>query len=143
MRLLRSIFFLLLICNKLSASVLVLQEKAQYNPARSISYLSDADGNLTLKDILSNEYKSRFKPITKDKINFAFTQHIYWFRLQVQNPDWKQSPKWLVSVTQPTLDNIWFYIPDENHSEPLPPEEAYLQLKKMVEQAAAKRDDEG
>jgi hypothetical protein len=40
-------------------------------------------------------------------------------------------------------DSKQFYIPDENHSEPLTPEEAYLQLKKMVEQAAAKRDDKG
>ncbi|MBD1871467.1 hypothetical protein H6F95_30035 [Cyanobacteria bacterium FACHB-471] len=40
-------------------------------------------------------------------------------------------------------DSKQFYIPDENQSEPLTPEEAYLRLKKMVEQAAAKRDDEG
>jgi hypothetical protein len=40
-------------------------------------------------------------------------------------------------------DSKQFYIPDENQSEPLTPEEAYLRLGKMVEQAAAKRDDEG
>ncbi|MBD1996053.1 hypothetical protein H6G00_05405 [Leptolyngbya sp. FACHB-541] len=40
-------------------------------------------------------------------------------------------------------DSKQFYIPDENQSAPLTPEEAYLRLKKMVEQAAAKRDDEG
>jgi hypothetical protein len=40
-------------------------------------------------------------------------------------------------------DSKQFYIPDENQSEPLTPEEAYLCLGKMVEQAAAKRDDEG
>jgi len=31
-------------------------------------------------------------------------------------------------------DSRQFYIPDENHSEPLTPEEAYLRLKKIVEQ---------
>jgi hypothetical protein len=40
-------------------------------------------------------------------------------------------------------DSKQFYIPDENQSEPLTPEEAYLRLGKMVEQAATKRDDEG
>lgn len=40
-------------------------------------------------------------------------------------------------------DSKQFYIPDENQSEPLTPEEAYLRLGKMVEQAAVKRDDEG
>jgi hypothetical protein len=39
-------------------------------------------------------------------------------------------------------DSKQFYIPDETHSEPLTPEEAYLFLKKKVEQAAATRDDE-
>jgi len=32
-------------------------------------------------------------------------------------------------------DNRQFYIPNENASEPLTPEEAYLRLKKLVEQA--------
>lgn len=33
-------------------------------------------------------------------------------------------------------DSRQFYIPDENHSEPLTPEEAYMRLKKIVEQAS-------
>ncbi|AFZ14722.1 hypothetical protein Cri9333_3913 [Crinalium epipsammum PCC 9333] len=33
-------------------------------------------------------------------------------------------------------DSRQFYIPDETKSEPLTPEEAYLQLKKLVEEAA-------
>ncbi|MBD2164115.1 hypothetical protein H6G64_12250 [Calothrix sp. FACHB-156] len=33
------------------------------------------------------------------------------------------------------VDSRQFYIPDENHSEPLTPEEAYMRLKKIVEQA--------
>ncbi len=32
-------------------------------------------------------------------------------------------------------DNRQFYIPNENESEPLTPEEAYLRLKKLVEQS--------
>jgi hypothetical protein len=32
-------------------------------------------------------------------------------------------------------DSRQFYIPDENHSEPLTPEEAYMHLKKLVEQS--------
>lgn len=32
-------------------------------------------------------------------------------------------------------DNQQFYIPNENESEPLTPEEAYLHLKKMTEEA--------
>ena len=31
-------------------------------------------------------------------------------------------------------DNWVFYVPSENQSEPLTPEEAYLRLKKLVEQ---------
>jgi hypothetical protein len=32
-------------------------------------------------------------------------------------------------------DSQQFYIPDENQSEPLTPEQAYLRLKKLVEQS--------
>lgn len=32
-------------------------------------------------------------------------------------------------------DSKQFYIPDENHSEPLTPEEAYMSLKRLLEQA--------
>ena len=32
-------------------------------------------------------------------------------------------------------DSPQFYIADENHSDPLTPEEAYLRLKKLVEQS--------
>jgi hypothetical protein len=32
-------------------------------------------------------------------------------------------------------DSRQFYIPDENHSEPLTPEEAYMRLKRLVEQS--------
>lgn len=34
-------------------------------------------------------------------------------------------------------DTCQFYIPDENHSEALTPERAYLQLKRLLEQSKA------
>lgn len=35
-------------------------------------------------------------------------------------------------------DSQQFYIPDENHSEPLTPERAYMYLKRLIEQAEEK-----
>lgn len=39
-------------------------------------------------------------------------------------------------VVRVFADSWQFYIPDENESEPLTPEEAYMYLKKLLEQAS-------
>ncbi|MDB4990865.1 MAG: hybrid sensor histidine kinase/response regulator [Myxococcaceae bacterium] len=77
---------------------------------RSVTLLEDVDGKLTLEQIRSPAYASRFVESTRDVPSFGYTQSVYWVRLSVHNGSPSQR-HWLLELSYPHLDDVTLYVP--------------------------------
>ncbi|WP_026999313.1 7TM diverse intracellular signaling domain-containing protein [Eisenibacter elegans] len=70
--------------------------------------LVDTTNTLSLEDVRSPQYQRYFAPVGSKGLNFGFTKHSYWLRLDIEN----LSPSltgWLLWVEYPVIDEIQYY----------------------------------
>lgn len=92
------------------ASPVLLDGSASYKLGRQVDILEDPGGALTIADVSSPAFQSRFHPSGKDSLYFGFTTSAIWFRVPVNNP--AAVPFDMLLGTDFThLDHVSFYAP--------------------------------
>ncbi len=75
--------------------------------------LTDPTGQLTITEVASPEYASRFQPSQEIVPNFGYTQAAHWARLRLINDtpaDCLSCRDWLLELTDPTIDSVELYL---------------------------------
>ncbi len=78
---------------------------------RYISYLEDRGAVLTIEEVLSPEFREKFRSdLPPDSyVNFGYTRSTYWFRFAI-NPG-ASRVQWLLSIEYALLDHVSLFIP--------------------------------
>lgn len=79
------------------------QEKYPLGPHMDI--LEDSERILTIQDVISPAFNSRFRPCKKKIPNFGFTRSVYWIRFAVKNTASTRSP-WVLELLKPTMSYV-------------------------------------
>jgi PAS domain S-box-containing protein len=113
----RSAIFLFIL---LTAFSLVSQAAARPLPVRAgttayplgkhISTLEDQEGVLTLAQVRSEPFASRFVTNHKQNPTFGFTSSVYWARFSSNSP-LRAEDQWLLEIDYPLFDNVRVYLP--------------------------------
>jgi hypothetical protein len=77
---------------------------------QEIEYMEDADGSLSIDDVTSPSFSSRFQPSIKfnpENINRA---SVYWHRVKVKHNSTSEK-QWVIEFFDQTIDHIDFYVP--------------------------------
>jgi two-component system, sensor histidine kinase LadS len=82
--------------------------KANY---QYIDLFEDKDKNLTIKDVASPAYESRFKPNYEELPRNKNTTSAYWIRFKARD-DTDVSIKWLQEFFDSSIEKVYFYLPD-------------------------------
>jgi len=71
-------------------------------------YLEDADGKLTIEQLIHPDPPQAWRPVAGTSWSFGFTHSVYWFRFDVINRNPPQADSFL-EIHYPLLDNIELY----------------------------------
>ncbi len=75
---------------------------------RHLDVLEDPGGALTIEQVSSPAFASRFSPSKEDAPNFGFTGSAIWVSFALQDASGR--PDWLLEVGYPLLDHITLYV---------------------------------
>jgi diguanylate cyclase (GGDEF)-like protein len=78
---------------------------------RNVDWLPDADGRLTIDDVLSAQNQSRFEP-SHGQSGVGLTSAAYWLRLRIEPPSGDREIRWLL-VDPPYQEDLRLYFPAE------------------------------
>lgn len=78
--------------------------------------LEDPARNLTIHQVTSEPYQSRFVPYAKDSPSFGFTESAFWYRTLLINPT-PEPQEIVIEETTPYIDSIQLFIPDPDAPE--------------------------
>jgi len=94
----------------MAGEILLLSEKdGSVTAGQAMDTLEDPRGELTLKDVLSPEFKRKFRP-TKGAIpNYGFTDSVYWARYTAKNTSAK-THEYILEVGFPLIDDLQIYV---------------------------------
>jgi signal transduction histidine kinase len=90
--------------------LILTDDQGQYSLGRHLELLEDSSGQLTLADVSSPEFDSRFTPSQTDAPSFGLTQSAIWARLRLRNQT-ALTANWLLEIVYPTLDQVELYFP--------------------------------
>ncbi|NLV67288.1 MAG: hypothetical protein GXY14_06400 [Spirochaetes bacterium] len=94
-----------------SSPVTVIDENfSTISIGKTIEYLEDKDGSLTLEDAQKSD---SWKQNTEKGINLGFPKSAYWFRFTVENR-LASTESWYFEISYPMLDSLKMYAPDDN-----------------------------
>ena len=94
-------------------SPVILEEgKDYYKSGLHLYFLKDSSGNLTIEDVNSEEWSSKFKKNKKKVPRFGFTTATIWLKVKIIN----NSPgkNWLFNIALSTLDKVTFFKKEKN-----------------------------
>jgi len=123
-RIIKTLFVIIFVVSFLFSSVTVQSKPfvevndttGKYILGKSIKYLEDKDGLLTIDDIVSIDTKSRFIQNTTSVPNFGFSESTYWLTGELKYSGKNEKKTFILEITYPLLDFIDLYIPDKNGS---------------------------
>lgn len=79
---------------------------------RHLEILEDRGKNLTIEEVASPEYSTRFTRLSGKTPDFGFTSSAYWARFTVT----LQPGEWILEVLDPSLSHVSLYIPGRGGS---------------------------
>ena len=93
------------------AAALQVGGQGSYPLSRFFTYLEDADGSMTLEQILQPAMQARFRPISAaaSSTNFGASRSAIWLRVQLL-ADATAPQRWLLEVANPALDRLDLYV---------------------------------
>lgn len=100
--------FLLMPTVAANATPITLDGTPSYKLTRQVDILEDPGGALTIADVSSPAFQTRFQPSGRDNLYFGFTASAIWFRVLVANP---AAPPFdmLLGTDFTHLDHVSFY----------------------------------
>lgn len=75
-----------------------------------LEILEDPNGELTIEDVTSPEFDSRFTPSQVEVPNYGFTDSAYWVRLRLRN-ETRMANRWLLEVDFANMQYVDLYAP--------------------------------
>lgn len=90
------------------------QNRDNYNLGRSLFILQDKEGIITIDNILTDKYDSRFVRSDQDIPNYGFTSSTYWVRFEIDNPAGESKDMYL-KIANPLLKFVELYIIDRGN----------------------------
>ncbi len=113
MQLNRTLFFLIFIPFLATSGFwLLFNQFETENPFAEISFLEDTNGNLTINEIISDDYKDRFIISDTRNKNFGISAATYWVRLKLLEKLHKKEQLVMVAGT-PIIKYLSLYLPDD------------------------------
>jgi len=118
---LRYFVIVLLVCNILSAGVLIHAQNEGFTITPStkratlgkhVEIFEDPSGVLNLEDILSNDIQAQFVQSNQEEPGFGFTSSAYWVKLRIIN-NLDQEFSWYLELGYPLIDYIDLYQHDK------------------------------
>ena len=111
--LIRLFFVTILFSEALASDIIVLSPKeSQYTASyQYIDILEDSTKNLTISDISSKEYQSKFKKNTEQLPRNNHTKSAYWIRYTVSDSS-DSTVKWMQEFYDSSIEKLFFYLPD-------------------------------
>lgn len=97
----------------LDNTVVLTDEKKEYNLGLNLEILEDKTRELTIEDVTSATLEAKFIPNTKPVPNLGVKQSAIWLRFQVKNEASLQK-KWQLILADTRMGNIDVYIPQDN-----------------------------
>ncbi|OED44313.1 hypothetical protein ACH42_07870 [Endozoicomonas sp. (ex Bugula neritina AB1)] len=97
-----------------SEAVLITENTEELNLAVLSDYYEDTEGTLSLNELDSPEFQSRFKPVPNDVFNMGITRSVVWLRfdLRYRSSLGDELGTWLIQIGYPSLDLITLYVQD-------------------------------
>jgi hypothetical protein len=80
-----------------------------------IEYYEDKTGQLSIDDVSKPAFEKNFLKSNAEKLNFGYTQSVYWIRFQIQ-PQITEKKEFLLEHSYPLVDDIQVYIPKEDNT---------------------------
>jgi len=97
-----------------AAPPVILEEGiGKYPIGLHLDTLEDKEGKWTIEDVSSEKFEVRWIPSESVNPNFQITKSAYWFRFSLEVPK-NFTPKLLVEISWPLLDDITFYQQTDN-----------------------------
>ena len=93
-----------------SGPVLLTDEQDAYPLGMHLEILEDPGGTLTIEDVSSPSYDSKFVPNQTQVPVFGFTDSTYWVRINLQN-ETSTSSNWFLDVLYSNLHYVDLYTP--------------------------------
>jgi signal transduction histidine kinase len=90
--------------------VILTDEQDKYPLGMHIGILEDPTGELTIEEVSSPEFDSRFAPNQAPVPNYGFTDSAYWVRFRLDNES-HQIDRWLLEVGFANMHYIDLYTP--------------------------------
>lgn len=107
------LFLLLLWPGYGQCGILLDPSKDGYNLTSDMKILSDPDGQLTVNDVISPRYSSKFRPVETRAIHLEPGMTL-WLRWSLTGPSaggYQRLP-WILEVANANADEVDFYLPD-------------------------------
>jgi hypothetical protein len=90
--------------------VILTDEQDQYPLGLHMEILEDPSSELTIEDVVSPEFDSRFAPSQVEVPNYGFTNSAYWVRLNLRNGA-RLNDHWLLEVGFANMQFVDLYTP--------------------------------
>lgn len=105
-----ALFFILSHAIPASASneIIINDSTSKIGLGEHVQYYEDKIGNLTIRQILSDDLNNQFINSTIPAPSFGFTKSAYWFQFRIRNENNKNN-SWYLQLPYPLLDQIDVY----------------------------------
>ncbi len=90
--------------------VIIRDGVEKYPLGLHLEILEDPGGELTIEDVASPEFDSRFAPSQVEVPNYGFTNSAYWVRLRLRNES-PESERWLLELAHANMHFVDLYSP--------------------------------
>ncbi|MCB1190446.1 MAG: hypothetical protein KDK90_08440 [Leptospiraceae bacterium] len=116
-KLITIIVFLLTIQITIHATepIMLEEEKGEYLLGPHLDILEDKNKTLQVKDLAKNEIESLFQKSSDEVQNFGLSTSAFWVRFYLSNQEQYNREKWLIEISNPSLDSIEIYFPTTNN----------------------------
>ncbi len=92
--------------------LILTDEQGQYPLGLHMDILEDPGGELTIDQVASPEYASRFTPSQEQVPVYGYTSSVFWLRLHFRN-EASLTSQWMLEVNFPNLNYVDLYLPAE------------------------------
>lgn len=94
------------------ASIAIIDDThATFNIGQSAFYYIDETKNLSYRDISSDEYSKRFRPLARDYLQFGIVQGNIWIRTEAAIQTTSQTPV-ILDISAPRLQQLDLFLPN-------------------------------
>ena len=88
--------------------LILTDEQGEYPLGLHMDILEDPSGKLTIEDVSSPSFDSKFTPSQVETPIYGFTDSAYWVRMDLDNQT-RQTDKWLLEIGYPHTQYVDLY----------------------------------